>query len=69
MTKSTSRRQFLKAGAFGAPGLVISLYLPERRSAFAQPAMEQPAVFAPDAFLRIGVDSSVTVISKHIEVG
>lgn len=70
MTKSTSRRQFLKTSVVVAPGLVIGLYLPEQRAAFGQPAGELTAgVFAPNAFLRIGPDNSVTVISKHIEVG
>lgn len=67
--KTNSRRQFLKAGAVVAPGLVIGFYLPERRAALALQAMEQSAVFAPNAFLRIGADNFVTVISKHIEVG
>ena len=67
--RRNSRRQFLKAGAAVVPGLVIGFYLPERRAAFAVRTAEQPDVFAPNAFLRIGTDNIVTVISKHIEVG
>jgi isoquinoline 1-oxidoreductase subunit beta len=67
--QSRSRRQFLKNSAVVVPGLLIGFYLPERRTAFAQQAGAQPAVFAPNAFLRIGPDNIVTVISKHIEVG
>jgi isoquinoline 1-oxidoreductase beta subunit len=67
--KAKSRRRFLKAGAVVVPGLVIGFYLPERRVALALQTMEQPAVFAPNAFLRIGANNIVTVISKHIEVG
>jgi isoquinoline 1-oxidoreductase subunit beta len=67
--KANSRRQFLKAGAVILPGLVIGFYLPERGLARAVQASGQPAVFAPNAFLRIGTDNTVTVISKHIEVG
>jgi isoquinoline 1-oxidoreductase subunit beta len=51
------------------PGLVIGFYLPEWRSPSALHAAEQPTVFAPNAFLRIGGDDIVTIISKHIEVG
>jgi isoquinoline 1-oxidoreductase subunit beta len=51
------------------PGLMIGFYLPERGPAFALHATEQTAVFAPNAFLRIGTDNTVTIISKHIEVG
>jgi len=28
-----------------------------------------PSVFAPNAFLRIGADNSVTIIAKHVEMG
>ncbi|MGO8816121.1 MAG: molybdopterin cofactor-binding domain-containing protein [Terriglobia bacterium] len=69
VVRAPSRRQFLKAGAALAPGLVIGFYLPERRAALARRAIEQPVVFAPNAFLRVGADSSVTVISKHLELG
>src|SRR5215469_6665450 len=69
MLNATSRRQFLKAGAVVAPGLVIGFYLPKRMATFALQVEEQPALFAPNAFLRIGTDNIVTVISKHIEVG
>jgi isoquinoline 1-oxidoreductase subunit beta len=67
--KANSRRQFLKTAAAAAPSLVIGFYLPERRVALALQAMEQPAVFAPNAFLRVATDNIVTVISKHIELG
>jgi isoquinoline 1-oxidoreductase subunit beta len=67
--KANSRRQFLKAAAAALPSLVIGFYLPERRVALARQAIKRPTVFAPNAFLRIGADNIVTVISKHTEVG
>jgi isoquinoline 1-oxidoreductase subunit beta len=67
--QTTSRRNFLKAGAVVAPGLLIGFYLPEGKAALALQAAEPPASFAPNAFVRIGIDNIVTVISKHIEVG
>jgi isoquinoline 1-oxidoreductase subunit beta len=66
--RGSSRREFLKAGSVVVPGLVIGFYLPEWGAASALHAAEQPTVFAPNAFLRIGSDNIVTVISKHIEV-
>jgi isoquinoline 1-oxidoreductase beta subunit len=66
---TSSRRQFLKTAAVVAPGLVIGFHLPERRAAFAMQTAEQSPMFAPNAFLRIGADNIVTVISKHVEVG
>jgi isoquinoline 1-oxidoreductase beta subunit len=69
ITHTSSRRQFLKRAASVAPGLVIGFYLPERQTALAAKDFKQPADFAPNAFLRIGHDNTVTIISKHTEVG
>jgi isoquinoline 1-oxidoreductase beta subunit len=60
--ENESRRGFLK----GAAGLTLAVYLPGALSAPAAPSA-QP--FEPNAFLRIGADNTVTVISKHIEMG
>jgi isoquinoline 1-oxidoreductase subunit beta len=63
-TLAANRRQFLKGSA--AVGLVIGLHIPMGgKAAAAAPATE----FAPNAFLRIGPDSTVTVVCKHIEFG
>ena len=67
--QSNSRRRFLKAGAVAVPGLLIGFHLLERRPVFAEVAIEETAGFAPNAFLRVGTDNIVTIISKHIEVG
>lgn len=68
--KNLSRRTMLK----GASALVIGLYLPT--AARAQSGAAQvlkgdgtAAVFAPNAFVRVGADDIVTVLSKHIEFG
>lgn len=67
----TSRRNFLKAGAVVGGGLVIGFVIPgAKRFAFAQPeAAAALAPFVPNAFLRIGADDSVTVLSSHSEMG
>jgi isoquinoline 1-oxidoreductase beta subunit len=64
---SPSRRAVLKGAA--ASGLVIGFTLaaPRRRGFAAENALA--AEFAPNAFLRIGPDDSVTIISKHVEMG
>jgi isoquinoline 1-oxidoreductase beta subunit len=65
--KPTTRRQFLKASAATAGGLVIGFNLPVgHRLANAQPA---PAAIPPNAFLRIAKDGAVTVQVKHLEFG
>ena len=69
--KTLSRRSMLK----GAAGLVIGLHLP-LDAAKAQSGAAQvftpdtgAAAFAPNAFVRIGTDDTVTILSKHIEFG
>ncbi|MDW4498543.1 xanthine dehydrogenase family protein molybdopterin-binding subunit [Sulfitobacter sp. D35] len=66
-----SRRRFLQ----GAAGLVVAVTLPPR--AFAQSGAEAAlgsgavpeGTFAPNAFIRIAPDDTVTVLIKHIEFG
>ena len=61
--ENESRRRFLQ----GAAGLVLAIYLPPARSATTSTAAAPP--FEPNAFVRIGSDNMVTVISKHLEMG
>ncbi|MBA2351878.1 MAG: molybdopterin-dependent oxidoreductase [Betaproteobacteria bacterium] len=71
-TSPLSRRQFLKAGAAASAGLTLGFYLP---ASFAQAGPGKMAgsvadsSFAPNAFVRIGADDSVTVMAKHVEMG
>jgi isoquinoline 1-oxidoreductase beta subunit len=65
-----SRREFIKTGALVTGGLVIAFTVPgARRFARAQPATRAGATFAPNAFLRVGSDDSVTVLLAHSEMG
>jgi isoquinoline 1-oxidoreductase subunit beta len=68
---NTSRRNFLKSGAVIGGGLVVAFVVPgARRFAHAQTAAAAAvAPFAPNAFLRIGSDDSVTVMLAHSEMG
>ena len=65
------RRAFLKgAGAASLTALTIGFEWggsTQRASALA--ATINPAPFAPNAFVRIGADNIITVISKHVELG
>ncbi len=62
--ENDSRRRFLRDAA----GLTLAVYLPSASSATAERA-GAAAPFEPNAFLRVGADNTVTVISKHIEMG
>ncbi|PLK46993.1 molybdopterin cofactor-binding domain-containing protein [Uliginosibacterium sp. TH139] len=67
--ENESRRRFLH----GAAGLSLAIYLPGTLGATG-PGLPPDATavaqnFEPNAFVRIGADNVVTVISKHIEMG
>lgn len=62
--QNASRREFIKAGA----GLTLAMYLPSGLAAKTSSGAPT-ALLAPNAFVRIGTDSSVTVIVKHLEMG
>jgi isoquinoline 1-oxidoreductase beta subunit len=63
MDAKPSRRAVLQGGA--ALGLIIGFQWPGTRRA----AMAANGVFAPNAFVRIAPDSTVTVVAKHFEMG
>ncbi|PMZ77617.1 xanthine dehydrogenase family protein molybdopterin-binding subunit [Pseudomonas sp. FW305-70] len=63
-----SRRGFLKGSAVLGGGLVVAFVMPGAHR-FAMGAENQGKVFAPNAFLRIGNDNSVTVLLGHSEMG
>jgi len=60
------RRSFLKGMAAAAAGLTIGFHWagPARRALAAN-----TDTFAPNAFLRVAPDNSVTVVAKHLEMG
>ncbi|HEY7616576.1 MAG TPA: molybdopterin cofactor-binding domain-containing protein, partial [Terriglobales bacterium] len=61
------RRTFLKTGAAGAAGLVVGFYLPER--ALAELAPVPAGAFAPNAWIRILPDDTVTIVIDKSEMG
>jgi len=63
---ATSRRGFLKASAIASAGLIIATYLPFAGKAQAASLNDPPM---PNAFVKVGHDSSVTVIVKHLDKG
>src|ERR1700722_6264617 len=69
---ASTRRDFLKsAGSIGVVALTIGFEWSgsARRALGAPSAVPGNAIFAPNAFVRVGSDNSVTVIAKHIEMG
>ncbi|MGC1414149.1 MAG: xanthine dehydrogenase family protein molybdopterin-binding subunit [Candidatus Acidiferrum sp.] len=65
---AVGRRDFIKTGAAIGGGLLVSLYSPLPGERCLASAAEEKQ-FALNAFVRIGTDESVTVISAHSEMG
>ncbi|RJG28008.1 xanthine dehydrogenase family protein molybdopterin-binding subunit [Massilia cavernae] len=63
-----SRRSFMKVGAVAGGGLVLGFFLPGANK-FAQAADRAKPVHAPNAFLRIAPDNTVTIMVNRLEFG
>jgi isoquinoline 1-oxidoreductase beta subunit len=68
-TNRIARRDFLKTSATIGSGLWISAYVPELAARAARNAAANGTLFAPNAFVRIAADETVTVIINHSEMG
>lgn len=65
-TTLLGRREFLKTSATVGGGLWIAAYVP---GLVAASTPSNGKVFAPNAFLRIAPDETVTIIANHSEMG
>jgi isoquinoline 1-oxidoreductase beta subunit len=63
-----SRRSFIKAGAVATSGLVLGFFMPGANK-FARAADAAKPTYAPNAFLRIAPDNTVTVMVNRLEFG
>ncbi len=61
-----NRRRFLQVSGAAASGLVLGFYVPER---FGPIAVRAAGPFAPNAFLRITPDDTITVLVGKSEMG
>src|SRR6266436_8159459 len=64
-----SRRQLLFVGAAAGGGFLVGWHRPSGPRTLAAAAKAAPAVFAPNAFIRIGKDGRVTLIMCQAEMG
>jgi isoquinoline 1-oxidoreductase subunit beta len=67
--KNVGRREFLKTSAAAAGGLCIAAHVPELGAGARELAVVPQGVFAPNAFVRIAPDDTVTIICNHSEMG
>jgi isoquinoline 1-oxidoreductase beta subunit len=68
MNGNPTRRDFLKTGAVASGGLVIAFSVPGAKRLSAAGLLDREE-FAPNAFLRIAEDDTVTVLLAHSEMG
>src|SRR5712672_3143211 len=64
-----SRRQLLFVGAAAGGGFLVGWHRPSGPRILAAAAKATPAVFAPNAFIRIGRDGRITLIMNQVEMG
>ena len=67
-TIDQGRRNILKAGVAVGGGLLIGFYLPGAQR-LADAADASPALFAPNAWIRVGSDDTVTIMVDKSEMG
>ena len=67
--KPLRRRDFIKTSAAFTGGLCLAAYIPELAAGAKEQAAAGAGVFAPNAFLRIAPDETVTIVMNHSEMG
>src|SRR6266481_3081098 len=68
-TLRVPRRDFLKTSATIGGGLCFAAYVPELAARSLKNSPANDVSFAPNAFVRIAPDDSVTIIANHSEMG
>jgi isoquinoline 1-oxidoreductase beta subunit len=70
MTATIDRREFLRSGAVAGAGLLIGFRLLDSQELEgAVLAANGAADFAPNGYLRIATDNTVTLFTDHVELG
>src|SRR3989442_176623 len=64
-----SRRQLLFVGAAAGGGFLVGWHRPSGPRILAAAVKATPAVFAANAFIRIGKDGRITLIMNQVEIG
>ena len=63
------RRSFLRVTALAGGGMLLASYLEPAAEAFGQAPQQAAPPLAPNAFIRIDADGSVTIMGKNPEIG
>ena len=66
---SFNRRSFLKLTGMAGGGLVLAFWIGDEATAAAAEGSGAAKSFAPNAFLQIAPDGTITILSKGPEIG
>jgi isoquinoline 1-oxidoreductase beta subunit len=64
-----TRRRFLQKSGAATGGLVLGFYLPGRIAGRLHAAAPAPLTFAPNAFVRVAKDETITILVNKSEMG
>src|ERR1700674_3246019 len=68
-TTLLDRRAFLRVSGIAGGGVLLALHADSVAEIFAQGPQAPTPVFLPAAFIRVGADGIVTIMSKNPEIG
>src|SRR5918992_2128207 len=68
-TQSIDRRAFLRVSALAGGGIALASYIEPAEAFAAWVTPKTPAVFTPNAYIRMTPDGIVTIIAKNPEIG
>ena len=66
-TRLIDRRSFLRVTALAGSGMLLAMHVPPDTASAQRSAPSDP--LAPNAFIRIGADGTVTIMAKNPELG
>jgi len=69
VAQDISRRNFMKVSGVLGGGLVLGFFIPGANKFANAQAAKAPTIYAPNAFLRIAPDNTVTVAVNRLEFG
>jgi isoquinoline 1-oxidoreductase subunit beta len=68
-TQTIDRRAFLRVTALAGGGIALASYIEPAEALASWVTPKAPAVFAPNAYIRITTDGVITIVAKNPEIG
>jgi isoquinoline 1-oxidoreductase subunit beta len=68
-THTIDRRAFLRVSALAGGGIALAAYIEPAEALASWVTPKAPAVFTPNAYIRITTDGVITIVAKNPEIG